>query len=105
MADIVITEADKSVAITTDGKTETFSMTVIPPVDSMLVKAGRKQILINLDLEALILDLSRTGRLLFLAYCGVAGFAPLRNAITVMQDKLMVLCGDCELALNGFARA
>jgi chemotaxis protein histidine kinase CheA len=105
MADIVITEADKSVAITTDGKTETFSMTVIPPVDSMLVKAGRKQILINLDLEALILDLSRTGRLLFLAYCGVAGFAPLRNAITVMQDKLMVLCGDCELALNGFALA
>ena len=105
MPDIVITEADKSVVITTDGKTETFSMAVIPPVSSMLVQAGRKQILVNLDLEALILDLSRTGRLLFLAYCGVAGFAPLRNAITVMQDKLMVLCGDCELALNSFAHA
>jgi chemotaxis protein histidine kinase CheA len=105
MPNEVIKASDRQITITTAGNAETFSMLEIPAVSSKLVEAARARILVNLELETLIRDLSRTGQLLFLAYCGVAGFGPLRKAITEMQDKLGVLCGDCELALNGFAEA
>jgi chemotaxis protein histidine kinase CheA len=105
MPNAVITASDKQITITTNGTAEVFSMVAIPPAGSKLVAVSKNRILVNMELETLIRDLSRTGQLLFLAYCGVAGFGPLRKAITEMQDKLGVLCGDCELALNGFAEA
>jgi len=81
---------------------ETHSMLVIPDAKTKLVLEHKRRILGNLNLDTLITNLSRTGQLLFVAYNGVAGFGKLRAAVTTLQDKLSVLCGDCELALQGF---
>ena len=99
----LVSPADYRVTIVTADRSESFSLVEVPDAKSRLVDVQRGQILINLKLDDLMADLSRSGQLLFLAYCGVAGFAPLRKAITEMQDKLMVLCSDCELTLNAFS--
>ena len=108
MPDVVkLDERSVTVVQVLDGKTyqEVHSMLVIPDAGSKLVKEHTQRILGNLNLDTLITNLARTGQLLFVAYNGVAGFGKLRAAVTTLQDKLSVLCGDCELALSGFERS
>jgi hypothetical protein len=102
MPNELTTEKDRQVTIATDGKTETFSMVEIPPDGSALIKSARYGILQSLNLQNMIEDLGQTGDLLFLAYCGVAGFAPLRKGITEVQYELTQLMTRCSRALFSF---
>jgi len=100
MSENVVELADYSVNI--DG--ETLHLTRIPDPESKLVEAQKRSILVDLNLADLSGGLKRSAGLLFLAFNGVAGKAELRRDINALQDKLAVLCGDTQLALNRFSK-
>ncbi|WP_054773018.1 hypothetical protein [Methylogaea oryzae] len=90
------------VSVTIDG--ESYSMIVIPDKKSKLVLAERNRVLRNINLTKLIIGLSRTSDLLYLAYNGVAGFGELTGAMTKLHDRFGKLCGKCDVELGNIER-
>jgi hypothetical protein len=98
MSDVV---ALKNYTVTTD-RGESYDMTKIPAADSALVAEAKGVILQNLTLDKVTANLDRAGKLIFVAYNGVARAPKLRGAVIRLSDDLGKLSSECELTMQAF---
>jgi chemotaxis protein histidine kinase CheA len=83
---------------------EKYSVAAIPDATSKLVLEARATILGELKLDDLLQNLKLVGKLLFVAYNGVAKEPKLRGEISTLQISYMRLCADSQQAMGAFDR-
>jgi hypothetical protein len=83
---------------------QSYNLLQVPPANSPVVNAQRESILAGLKLDDVITGLERARGLLWCAYNGVAGFAPLRVQVLTRQDELAELCRKSFDSLASFDR-
>jgi tetratricopeptide (TPR) repeat protein len=85
--------------VTIDG--ETYTIANVPDT-SKLVLAARNRILADLKLDDFLSKLQLVGKLLFVAYNGVAREPELRGELSTLQMNYMRLCADSYEAMVAF---
>ena len=84
---------------------EQYSLIKVPAETSAVVVAERKRLLGELDLEALVDDLSRAGKFIRVAYNGVAGNTELQITVQGIGYDVSKLCDKASITVVKFTRA
>ena len=84
---------------------EQYSLLEVPAESSELVVDQKKQLLGEIDLEALINDLSRAGKFVRVAYNGVAGNTDLQITVQQIGYDMTKLCNKAAITVVQFSRA
>ena len=84
---------------------ETFSITEIPPSETLLVEKQRNLLLGHIDLPSLVTDLDRVGNFLRIAYNGAAGFTDLQIKIRGIGYNTTKLYGKSAETVAQFKQA
>jgi len=95
--------ATESVLVQYQG--ETYSLIEPPPETSQLVLAQKKELLGEVNLEALVGDLSRAGKFIRVAYNGVAGNTELQIVVQEIGYDISKLCDKAAITVVKFSRA
>lgn len=89
-------------AVTLNGKTESYALSTAPKRGSALVARERVEILHQLDLPAMIQNLDNAVDLLDVAYDAVNGRTDLQPRVRNIQATLIILTGNSLTAVQGF---
>ena len=84
---------------------ETYSLIEAPAETSQLVLAEKKRLLGEVDLEALVGDLSKAGKFIRVAYNGVAGNTKLQITVQGIGYDISKLCDKAAITIVKFSRA
>ena len=84
---------------------EEYSLLEVPEESSKLVVEHKKLLLGEIDLEALINDLSRAGKFVRVAYNGVAGNTELQITVQQIGYDMTKLCNKAAITVIQFSRA
>ena len=82
-----------------------YSLLEAPAESSKVVVEQKKQLLGEIDLEALINDLSRAGKFVRVAYNGVAGNTDLQITVQQIGYDMTKLCNKAAITVIQFSRA
>src|SRR5579872_807422 len=85
--------------VTIDG--ESYSIVNVPDSSKLVLKA-KSRILAEIQLDDLLSKLQLVGKLLFVAYNGVASQPGLRGQVSTLQVNYMRLCGKSQQAMIVF---
>ena len=96
-------EDDSLSIITYEGRK--YNLCKVPPKDSRIVEDETQNITAQLKLKDLGNDLSRLGKFVRLAYCGVVGHVDLQIEVRKTLKNVAVLCDDTVHTLNEFKRS
>ena len=86
-------------------ESEQYSLTRVPAETSALVAAEKKRLLGEVNLEALVDDLSRAGKFVRVAYNGVAGDTELQITVQDIGYDITKLCNKAAITVAKFTRA
>jgi len=99
---MVTTNSEELVLQLSDGSTESYQMTTVPPDTAGWVVAAKQEILHDMTLEGMLGDLDRSADLIYIAYNGVTGTGTLAASVSTKQKELADLCSDCVIVMQGF---
>ena len=86
-------------------ESEQYSLTKVPAETSALVVAEKERLLGQIDLQALVDDLSRAGRFIRVAYNGVAGDTSMQITVQDIGYDITKLCDKAAITVVKFSRA
>ena len=98
------TEDTESLSIVTY-EDKKYNLCKIPPITSLVVANATKDIEDQLRLKTLGNDLSRLGKFVRLAYCGVVGHVDLQIKVRQTLKNVSELCDDTVHTINNFKRS
>lgn len=81
---------------------ENYALTTVPDASSKLVLDTKNRVLGELKLDDLLKNLALVGKMLYIAYNGVASQPKLRGEISTLQVNYMRLCADSQQAMGAF---
>lgn len=84
---------------------EQYSLLEVPPEGSEVVVDQKQRLLGEIDLEALVNDLSRAGKFVRVAYNGVAGNTDLQITVQQIGYDMTKLCNKAAITVVQFSRA
>ena len=97
---VITSPADNTITFClSDGKSETYSMTKIPPKDSFLMKVMCNHMLNGLQIENTIANLNNIAGLLTVAAASLSGTS-IKSQITEIQFQYTKLCGAENLTVK-----
>ena len=99
------TGSDSTALELVEYESEQYSLTQVPAQTSALVVAEKERLLGEVDLQALVDDLSRAGKFVRVAYNGVAGNTELQITVQDIGYDITKLCNKAAITVAKFTRA